>query len=195
VHANVSAALMLGSFMAFQFVITLYLQDSLGWTPLAVALAFLPSSLPVTLLGPRMGALFARKGTAVPVLIGLSFVSVAYLLLLRTVPGMPYWSFLLPTMLLVGFGFAFGFPAVNVQGTMGVKETEQGLASGLVNTSLQIGGAVSLALVSAVLSSAEIPVVRGELLPNMLPAIATFAGISLFGVLFSLVRVFFRRAA
>lgn len=103
VHANVSAALLLGSFMAFQFVATLYLQESLGWSPLEVALAFLPSSLPVTLLGPRMGAFFAKKGTALPVLIGMSFVSVAYLLLLRAEPGMPYWSFLLPTMLLVGF--------------------------------------------------------------------------------------------
>ncbi|XQS17102.1 MFS transporter [Citrobacter telavivensis] len=193
VHANVSAALLLGSFMAFQFVATLYLQESLGWAPLEVALAFLPSSLPVTLLGPRMGALFAKKGTDLPVLIGLSFVSVAYLFLLRAEPGMPYWSFLLPTMLLVGFGFAFGFPAVNVQGTMGVKEAEQGLASGLLNTSLQIGGAVSLAIIAAVLSSADTPMVQGELLPNMKPAIATFAGIAILGMVLSLLRLIFKR--
>lgn len=188
-HANISAALLLGSFMAFQFVATLYLQDSLGWSPLEVALAFLPSSLPVTLLGPRMGALFARKGTTIPLLIGLSFVSIAYVLLLRAEPDMPYWSFLLPTMILVGFGFAFGFPAVNVQGTMGVKETEQGLASGLINTSLQIGGAISLAITAAVLSSANAPMVHGELLPNMKPAIATFTGIAVLGVVLTLIRM------
>jgi len=188
-HANVSAALLLGSFMAFQFVTTLYLQDSLGWSPLEVALAFLPSSLPITLLGPRMGALFARKGTTFPIFLGLALVSIAYALLLRAEPGMPYWSFLLPTMLLVGFGFTFGFPAVNVQGTMNVRETEQGLASGLINTSLQVGGAISLAIITAVLSSGNKPVIQGQLLPNMNAAIMTFAAIAVSGVVLTLIHL------
>lgn len=189
VHANIAAALLLGSFMAYQFVITLYLQDSLGWSPLYVALAFLPSSIPVALLGPRMGALFARRGTTLGILIGLTFVSVAYLLLLRLEPGASYWTAMFPTMLLVGLGFAFGFPGVNVQATHGVTETEQGLASGLLNTSLQIGGAISLAIIAAILSSAQTPLVKGELLPNMTAAITTFSGIAVLGVLITLPRL------
>ena len=56
-------------------------------------------------------------------------------------------------MLLIGIGFMLLFPALNIQATMGVANHEQGLASGLVQTSFQIGGAVGLAIVSAVVSS------------------------------------------
>lgn len=76
---------------------------------------------------------------------------------------------------------------------MGVKETEQGLASGLINTSLQVGGAMSLAIIAAVLSSVHTPEVHGELLPGMKPAIATFAGIAIIGVVFSVIRLIFNR--
>lgn len=189
VHANIAAALMLGSFMAFQFVITLYLQNSLNWSPLQVALAFLPSSLPVTILGPRMGALFVRRGTTVPILIGLTCITIAFGLLMRIEPGMSYWTSLLPTMLLTGIGFAFGFPAVNVQATQGVIANEQGLASGLLNTSLQIGGAISLALVAGVLSAAHSPALSGQLLPNMQLATLNFVGIAFIGILITLPRV------
>ena len=64
-----------------------------------------------------------------------------------------YVTLVLPTVLLLGLGFALGFPALNIQGTAGVADDEQGLASGLVNTSLQVGGALVLAIVSAVVSS------------------------------------------
>lgn len=140
-----------------------------------------------------MGALFAKRGTAVPILIGLISVLIAYMLLLRAEPTMSYWNFMFPTMLLVGIGFAFGFPAVNVQATQGVKETEQGLASGLINTSLQIGGAVSLAIVAAVLSSAQAPVQHGQLLPNMHEAILAFSGIAVLGLAVTLPRLLGKR--
>jgi sugar phosphate permease len=55
-------------------------------------------------------------------------------------------------MLLIGVGFALSYPSMNIQATMGVPDHEQGLASGLVNTSFQVGGAVVLAIVSAVAS-------------------------------------------
>jgi hypothetical protein len=63
-----------------------------------------------------------------------------------------YVAVLLPTMLLIGIGFMLGFPTMNIQGTNGVGDHEQGLASGLVQTSFQIGGAVGLAIVTAVVT-------------------------------------------
>jgi MFS family permease len=60
---------------------------------------------------------------------------------------------LLPTVLLIGIGFMFLFPTLNIQATSGVENHEQGLASGLVQTSFQVGGAVGLAIVTAVVSA------------------------------------------
>lgn len=189
VHANLSAALLLGSFMGFQFVVTLYLQDSLAWTPLAVAMAFVLANIAQPVIGPRMGPVFARRGTTVPTLLAFAALTLGYLLMLRTQPGMSYWNFLMPSMVLVGIAFAIGFPAVNVGATHDVEDAEQGLASGLVNTSLQIGGAIALALVTAVLSSAHAPVEHGQLLPGFKPAMLTVAAMALLGVLVTLPRL------
>src|SRR5215217_6387641 len=60
---------------------------------------------------------------------------------------------MLPSILLIGVGFALSFPSLNIQATAGVADAEQGLASGLVSTSFQVGGAVVLALVSAVVTA------------------------------------------
>jgi hypothetical protein len=85
-------------------------------------------------------------------------------------------------MLLLGVGFALAFPSINAQATAGVAEHEQGLASGLVNTSIQIGGAVVLAVVTAILGNSGTPV-KGELLPGMTATIAVSVGVSVAGLL------------
>ncbi|MGZ0041326.1 MFS transporter [Paenibacillus ottowii] len=188
-NANLAAMTLLGSFMAFQFIVTIYLQDSLRWAPLWVALAFLPSSLFQVVFGPRIDKVMKRLGTVVAILIGLTSVSVGYLLFFRVDPSLPYWNFLLPTMILIGIGFVLAFPAVNVQGTFGVAPQEQGLASGLVNTSLQIGGAVSLAIITAVLNSSNESTQQNQLLPNMHTAMVIVAGLALLGVLATLIHL------
>ncbi|MEH0580309.1 hypothetical protein QBA54_39005 [Streptomyces sp. B21-108] len=78
---------------------------------------------------------------------------------------------------------------MNVGATHDVHDSEHSLASGLVNTSLQIGGAVSLALITAVLSSAHATAEHGQLLPNLKPAMLTIAGLTLLGVLIALPRL------
>jgi sugar phosphate permease len=116
---------------------------------------------------------------------------IGYLLFLRVSPSMSYADFLLPTMIFLGIGFALAFPSVNAQATSGVADHEQGLASGLVNTSIQIGGAVVLAVITAILGagSSGTPTRHGELLPGMTTAIAVLVGLSLFGVLLTAVRL------
>jgi MFS family permease len=178
VHANICGFAMYGSYAAFQFLVTLYVQDSLGWSPLAMALAFLPTGIIVVLAAPRTGALLARFATPVVIAIGfLAFVS-AYALFLRARPSMPYADFMLPTMILLGVGFGLTFASLNAQATAGVSDDEQGLASGLLNTSLQIGGAVVLAVVTAVVSGSGASTVRGQLLPGMSTAIWIVVGIT-----------------
>jgi hypothetical protein len=81
-----------------------------------------------------------------------SFV-IGYALFLRIGDTAAYAGIILPTMLLLGLGFALAFPSVNMAATTGVADHEQGLASGLVSTSFQIGGALVLSIVTAVVTA------------------------------------------
>ena len=154
-HANGIGALMFGSYAAFQFVVTLYLQDVLGWSPMAMALGFLPAGLLVVASALKIDAVLERFGTVPLIAVGMAAFLGGYLLFLRAEAGMSYAAFLLPTIVLLGVGFALCFPSVNSQATSGVADHEQGLASGLVNTSVQVGGAVTIAVVTAILGSAQ----------------------------------------
>jgi predicted MFS family arabinose efflux permease len=150
VRANLGAAAMAGSYFSFQFVATLYLQSVLGWSAIETALAFLPAGLMVAFGSPRIGPLADRFGTTTLIAIAFAAFVIGYPLFLRAGADPSYPAVILPTILLLGLGFALGFPSMNMQATMGVADHEQGLASGLLNTSFQVGGAVVLAIVSAV---------------------------------------------
>jgi MFS family permease len=192
VHANLAGAVMAGGYFAFQFVVTIYLQDSLRWSPMQMALGFLPGGLLVVASATKMGTVLERVPTAVLIFGGLSAFVGGYLLFLRVDPGMNYVNFLLPTMVLLGVGFALSFPSINAQATAGVAEHEQGLASGLVNTSIQVGGAIVLAVVTAILGSGGQPT-PGELLPHMTATIAVVVGVSLIGLISTAVVLVRRR--
>jgi EmrB/QacA subfamily drug resistance transporter len=185
VHANLGAMVVFGSYVGFQFIGTLYLQDALGWSPLETALAFLPAGLLVAFGAPRTGALVDRVGTAPVILAGLVSFVAAYLLFLRADATPTYAVVLLPTMLLLGIGFALCFPALNMQATAGIADDEQGLASGLVNTSFQVGGALVLALVTAIVSghTTEGADPGAGVLDALQPATLLVAGVALLGVL------------
>jgi predicted MFS family arabinose efflux permease len=193
VHANIAAAAMFGGYSAFQFVVTLYVQNSLGWSPLGMSMAFLPTGLLVIASATRMESVLDRFNTTVLIFFGLLAFICAYALFLRTSPSMSYANFMLPTMLLLGVGFALCFPSVNAQATKGVADHEQGLASGLLNTSLQIGGATVLAVVSAILSGSGSTVVHHQLLPGMMKAIAVVVGISFCALLLTAVFLLWER--
>ncbi|GII59535.1 MFS transporter [Planotetraspora thailandica] len=189
VHANLSAAAMFGGYSAFQFIVTLYVQDSLGWSPLTMSLAFLPTGVLVVASATKMEEVLDRVNTTVLIFFGLLAFIIAYVLFLRVNPSMSYADFMLPTMLLLGVGFALCFPSVNAQATQGVADHEQGLASGLLNTSLQIGGAIVLAIASALLSGSGTGPVHHQLLPGMTTAISVSAGVTLAALLMTALRL------
>jgi MFS family permease len=197
VHANLAGAAMFGGYVAFQFLVTLYVQNSLGWSPLGMAMAFLPAGALVAASSTKMGLVLARVRTPVLIAVGLTSLLAGYLLFLRVGSSDNYANFLLPTILLLGLGFALTFPAVNVQATAGVADHEQGLASGLLNTAIQVGGAVVLAVVTAILTSSAKgkQFARGDLLPGTMPALAVIVGVSIAGLLYTLVRVRAERPA
>jgi MFS family permease len=154
VRANLGMMTMFGAYVGFQFVMTLYLQTLNGWSAIQTALAFLPAGLLVALLSTRIGPIVDRLGTARLVALGALSFAVGYTAIaVRGIDIAPsYILELLPTMLLLGFGFALSFPTLNIAGTSGVGDHEQGLASGLVQTSFQVGGAIGLAVVSAIIT-------------------------------------------
>jgi EmrB/QacA subfamily drug resistance transporter len=179
VRANIGMATMFGAYLGFQFVGTLYLQTVHGWSPVETALAFLPGGILVALGSPRIGPLVDRFGTARVIAVGTIAFVIGYALFLRIDSSPSFLELMLPTMLLIGFGFALCFPSQNIQAVAGIPDHEQGLASGLVNTSLQLGGAVGLAIVTAV--------VAGETsLDAFRPAIAVVTGLSAVGLLVAL---------
>ncbi|GAA4404642.1 MFS transporter [Tsukamurella soli] len=175
VHANLAGFVMFGAYAAFQFLVTLYVQDSLGWSPLGMSLAFLPAGLLVVASATKIDRLLERVDTRLLVALGLAAFLAAYAWFLRVTPGQSYWLFLFPTIVLLGVGFALTFPAVNSQATEGVADDEQGLASGLLNTSIQVGGAVMMAVVTAITASGQ--AVDG-LLPGMTTSVAVVMGLA-----------------
>jgi nitrate/nitrite transporter NarK len=142
-----------GCYISFQFVGTLYLQALLGWSPITTALAFLPGGLIVAFGSPRVGPLADRFGTERVIVAGLVAFVIGYALMLRIDETLTYASVFLPTMILIGVGFALCFPMLNIQATAGIADNEQGVASGLVQTSFQVGGAIVLAVITAIVSA------------------------------------------
>ena len=110
VRANLGMATMFGAYVGFQFVGTLYLQTMHGWSPVETALAFLPGGLLVAVGSSRIGPLIDRFGTARVIAVGMAAFVAGYALFLRFDGSPSFVALMLPTMLLIGFGFALALP-------------------------------------------------------------------------------------
>jgi EmrB/QacA subfamily drug resistance transporter len=150
VRANLAAMTLFGGWVGFQFIATLYMQQLRGWSPLETGFAIFPGGLLVALLAPRIATLVGRFGVMRLIIVGLASTVAAYSLFLRVGLDSSYWSVMLPTFILAGLGFALAFGPLNIAATTGVAPMEQGLAGGLLNTSFQFGGALFLAIATAV---------------------------------------------
>ncbi|WP_426005862.1 MFS transporter [Paenarthrobacter sp. NyZ202] len=152
-RANLSAVGLFGSYLSFQFIVTMFLQSVLGWTPLGMALALLPAGLLVATSAPFADRLIEKFGATQLILTGLTALGLGYVLFLRVGTTPNYALDILPSVILLGIGFALAFPSINVQATTGIKDSEQGLAAGLIQTSTQVGAALVLAVTTALVSS------------------------------------------
>lgn len=153
VRANLGALLFVGSFVAFQFVAVLYLQELRGWSALETGLALLVVGIDAVLAPTVTPRLVGRFGTVPVILAGMVLAAVAYALFLPVALDWTYAA-MLPTMLLLGLAFSLAYGALTIAATDGVAEEDQGLAGGLLNVSLQFGAALGLAVVAAVLVAA-----------------------------------------
>jgi len=149
--SNVIMALAVVGMFGWFFFSALYLQRVLGYDSLATGLAYLPATVALGVIsqGPAAGAV-NRFGIKPTIIGGLGMMAAGLLLFARTPVGGSFLVDVLPGMLVLGVGAAFGFMAVILASTAGVPENEAGLASGLVNTSQQMGGALGLAVLAGV---------------------------------------------
>jgi EmrB/QacA subfamily drug resistance transporter len=153
VRANLAAMSLFGGWVAFQFILTLYLQQLRGWSSLETGFAIFPAGLIVALLSPRLAPLVGRFGVQRLILVGMTLLVPAYALFLRVGLHSGYAGAMLPTFLIAGLGFGLAFGPLNIAATNGIAPHEQGLAGGLLNTSFQFGGALFLAVATAVNSA------------------------------------------
>ena len=148
--ANISALLLGASLYANFFLLTLYVQEVLGWSALKTGLTFIATAGSAVLWAGVAQALVTRFGAKPIMIIGFIGMLVG-MLWYTTIPvDGSYWSDLLPGYLIIGFAIPFAFVPVSIAALAGIEQHEAGLASGIFNTAQQIGGAIGVAVVSSV---------------------------------------------
>jgi EmrB/QacA subfamily drug resistance transporter len=147
--ANSLQMLLVAGMFSMFFLGALYLQRILGYDPLEVGLAFLPTTVVMgTLSLGYSEKLIMRFGPRNMLIPGMVLVALSLLLFARTPVDGAYLADLLPPLLLIGVGIGISFPSLMTLAMSGATPEDAGLASGVVNTSAQVGGAIGLAVLA-----------------------------------------------
>ena len=148
--ANVAGLLLGAIVFANFFLLTLYVQQVLQWSALKTGVTFVATAGTAILWAGLAQALVTRIGVK-PVMVAGFIALIAGMLWYTQIPvHASYWCDLLPGYLLVGFALPFTFIPVSIAALAGVERHEAGLASGLINTAQQVGGAIGVAVASSV---------------------------------------------
>ncbi|MET7947406.1 MFS transporter [Micromonospora sp. NPDC005324] len=151
VAANAVQFLMVCAYFGFQFLLAVELQLVLGLDAAATGWAFLPTPVVIAVVSLGLaGRLIGRFGARMVLLVGLGLATVGFLLLARLPADGGYGVDVLPAMLIFGVAGGLTLPAVTTLAMAGATDTDAGLASGLANTTQQVGGAVGLAALATV---------------------------------------------
>jgi EmrB/QacA subfamily drug resistance transporter len=147
--ANLVQLLMVSSLFGMFFLGVLFMQNVLGYSAIGTGLAFLPVSVGIGAFSLGVSArLNQRIGAKATLLPGLLLVAGGLAWIARAPVSAQYASDLLPAMVLLGIGAGLSFPSLMTLAMSGVSPSEAGLASGLVNTTMQVGGALGLAVLA-----------------------------------------------
>jgi EmrB/QacA subfamily drug resistance transporter len=148
--ANVVGILLGASLFSMFYFISLYMQQVLGYSPIHAGLSYLPLALTIIVAAGLGGQLVTRFGFKPILAAGMLVISLGLLWFSRVSVGGGFLTDILGPSLLAAVGLGFGFVTSTIAAVSGVEEREQGLASGLINTSQQIGGALGLAVLSTI---------------------------------------------
>jgi EmrB/QacA subfamily drug resistance transporter len=147
--ANVVMSFLVAGMFAMFFLGALYLQRILGYDPLEVGLAFLPSTLVMGTISlrytERLNMRFGARATLLP---GIVSITAGLLLFARTPVDASYLTDVVPPVMLIGLGAGLSFPSLMTLAMSGATPSDAGLASGLVNATVQVGGAIGLAVLA-----------------------------------------------
>jgi EmrB/QacA subfamily drug resistance transporter len=159
--ANAVGFLLGGSFFAFIFIGTLYMQQVLGYSALQAGVAWLAASLTSVALAGLSQMLVTRIGAGPVMAAGMALIGGGILWATQVPVHGHFWGALAGPFFVVGAGTAFAFVPISIAGLTGVARHEAGLASGLLNTSQQIGGSIGIAIASTI-AATRVKALAGE---------------------------------
>jgi EmrB/QacA subfamily drug resistance transporter len=148
--ANAVAFVLVGAFFAVLFLLTLYMQQALGYSALRTGLAFLPLAGGVVVASVIAARVVNACGVKLVMLAGILAIGAGLYFLTQVTATSGYETRLLPAFVLLAAGVGFAFVALSIAAFAGVDEDHFGVASGLYNTSNQVGGAVGVAILATV---------------------------------------------
>jgi EmrB/QacA subfamily drug resistance transporter len=167
--ANVAGFILGSALFAMFLMLTLYMQQVLGYSAMKTGIAYLAVAGTSIFWAGLASQLVTKIGVKPVLVTGMSLLTVGIAYFTQVSVGGSYLADLLPGFLLVAIGMAFAFVSISIAALAGVEDAEQGLASGLINTSQQIGGALGIAVLSTIATTkAENGIAAGTDAPTAL---------------------------
>ena len=164
--ANVAGFIMGTALFSMFLMLTLYMQDVLGYSPLETGIGYLAVAGTAVIWANVAAAVVNRVGVKPALVLGMSLLTIGLLYFTQVSVNGSYWADLFPGFLILGVAIPFAFVPITIAGLAGTKPQEAGLASGLINTSQQIGGAVGIAVLSTIaVTTSDNAVADGTKLP------------------------------
>jgi EmrB/QacA subfamily drug resistance transporter len=167
--ANVSGFILGTALFSMFLMLTLYMQQVLGYSAMKAGVAYLAVALSAIVWSAVAAQLVTRVGVKPVLVTGMTMLTAGLVYFTQVSVGGSYLGDLLPGFLLIGLGIGFSFVPISIAALAGVRAAEAGLASGLINTSQQIGGALGIAALSTIATTqTENALASGTLLPSAL---------------------------
>jgi EmrB/QacA subfamily drug resistance transporter len=188
--ANVVGILVGASLFSMFYFISLYMQQVLGYSAIKAGISYLPLAVTIILAAGIASGLVTKVGFKPILAIGMACIALGLLWFTQIDVNGTFLNDILGPSLLAALGLGFAFVPVTIAAVSGIADREQGLASGLINTSQQVGGALGLAILAAVansvIGSTETP---ESLVEGFQAAFAVGAGFAIVGLIATLVLV------
>ena len=167
--ANVAGLIMGTAMFSMFLMLTLYMQQVLGYSPMKTGVAYLAVAGTAIIWSAVAAQLVTRVGVKPVLVVGMAMIMIGLVFFTQVSVGGSYLTDLLPGFLVIGVGIGFSFVPISIAALAGVQPAEAGLASGLINTSQQIGGALGIAMLSTIATSQTADsIASGEILPEAL---------------------------
>jgi EmrB/QacA subfamily drug resistance transporter len=190
--ANVAGFIMGTALFSMFLMLTLYMQQVLGYSPIKTGVAYLAVAGTAVIWANVAAIAVNRVGVKPALILGMSLLTAGLVYFTQVSVDGSYWADLFPGFIVLGLAIPFAFVPITIAALAGTKPEEAGLASGLINTSQQIGGAVGIAILSTIaVSTTDDAVAQGTAMPIALTdgfvnAFWAGAGIAFAGLLVSI---------